>query len=124
MPDRTALSRRTFFGGLAALGYAGATSSRLVAQAAGGQATAAAVPRPRTSLADYDALAKLSSNENPYGPPESVMQAMTQAFKYANRYGYPDGDVVQAIATHHGVKTENIMLGAGSGEILDIVGSA
>jgi histidinol-phosphate/aromatic aminotransferase/cobyric acid decarboxylase-like protein len=76
------------------------------------------------TLEDYDALAKLSSNENPYGPPESVMQAMTKAFKYANRYGYPDGDIVQAIATHHGVKTENIVLGAGSGEILDVVGSA
>ena len=124
MADRSALSRRTFFGGLAALGYAGAASPRLLAQAAGGQAGAAVAPRPRTSLADYDALAKLSSNENPYGPPESVMQAMTQAFKYANRYGYPDGDVVQAIATHHGVKTENIMLGAGSGEILDLVGWA
>ena len=123
MPDRTALSRRTFFGGLAALGYAGAVTPRLLAQGAGGQ-VAATVPRPRTSLADYDALAKLSSNENPYGPPESVMQAMTQAFKYANRYGYPDGDVVQAIATHHGVKTENVMLGAGSGEILDLVGWA
>ncbi len=71
---------------------------------------------------EYDALAKLANNENPYGPPESVMKAMTKAFKYANRYGYPDGNIVSEIAKHHGVKNENIMLGAGSGEILDIVG--
>ncbi len=127
MDKRAAVSRRTFMGGLAALGYVGAATAGTRAQGRGGGAAAAAVaaaPRPRMSLEDYDALAKLSSNENPYGPPESVMQAMTKAFKYANRYGYPDGEITQVIATHHGVKTENIMLGAGSGEILDVVGSA
>jgi histidinol-phosphate aminotransferase len=69
---------------------------------------------------EYDSLAKLSFNENPWGPPESVLKAMHKAFKYANRYGYPDGGVVPALAAHHGVKTNNIMLGAGSGEILDV----
>jgi histidinol-phosphate aminotransferase len=69
---------------------------------------------------EYDAFAKLANNENPYGPPESVMKAMTHAMKYANRYGYPDGGLVDEIAKHHGVKRENILLGAGSGEILDV----
>jgi histidinol-phosphate aminotransferase len=72
---------------------------------------------------EYDGLAKLGNNENPYGPSAAVMKAMTGAFKYANRYGYPDGGIAQAIATHHGVKTDNILLGAGSGEILNVVGS-
>ena len=45
----------------------------------------------RGGEADYDAFAKLASNENNFGPPESVMQAMNDAWKYANRYGYPDG---------------------------------
>ena len=72
---------------------------------------------------EYDAAAKLANNENPWGPSESVMRAMTRAFKYSNRYGYPDGDIVEKIAAHHGVKPENIMLGAGSGEILKVVGS-
>jgi histidinol-phosphate/aromatic aminotransferase/cobyric acid decarboxylase-like protein len=31
---------------------------------------------------------------------------------------------VQEIAKHHGVKTENILLAAGSGEVLDVVGTA
>ena len=30
---------------------------------------------------------------------------------------------MQEIAKHHGVKTENILLTAGSGEVLDVVGT-
>ena len=48
---------------------------------------------------------------------------MNGAWKYANRYGYPDGDVVEAIAEHHGVKPENVLLTAGSGEVLQVVGT-
>src|SRR5436305_7998143 len=51
------------------------------------------------------------------------MKAITQALKYANRNGYPDGGIVEEIAKHHGVKPENILLSAGSGEILDVVGT-
>jgi histidinol-phosphate aminotransferase len=87
------------------------------------QQQGAQAPRQRTTPDEYDAFAKLANNENPYGPPDSVMKAMTQAFKYANRYGYPDGGITEEIAKHHGVKTENVLLGAGSGEILDVVGS-
>src|SRR5437868_15413208 len=79
---------------------------------------------PRAGMDDYDAMAHLSSNENCWGPPESVMKAMNNAWKYSNRYGYPDGNLVGEIAKHHGVKPENILLGAGSGEILDVVGTA
>jgi histidinol-phosphate aminotransferase len=105
----------------AALGYVGVRpEADLWAQTRGAVQGA---PRGRTSLEEYDAFAKLASNENPYGPPESVMKAMNYAFKYANRYGYPDGGILQAIAAHHGVKPENILLGAGSGEILDVVGT-
>lgn len=73
---------------------------------------------------EYDGYAKLANNENPYGPPESVMKAMTHAMKYSNRYGYPDGGIVDEIAKHHGVQKENILLGAGSGEILYVAGTA
>lgn len=117
-----AVSRRRFVGGMASvLGYLGlGPEANLLAQAprAGGQG-----PGPVTAEV-YDSLAKLGNNENPYGPPESVMKAMNHAFKYASRYNYPDGGIVQAIADHHGVKPENILLGAGSGEILTVVGTA
>ena len=49
-------------------------------------------------VAEYDPAAKLSSNENPWGPLDSVMEAMNSAWKYSNRYGYPDGDIKEAIA--------------------------
>ena len=122
MQVKTAVSRRSFVGGIAAaLGYVGVHPGDLWAQTRGG---VPAAPRGRVSAADYDRFAKLANNENPYGPPQSVMTAMMDAMKYANRYGYPDGGIVQAIADHHGVKPENVLLGAGSGEILQVIGSA
>jgi histidinol-phosphate aminotransferase len=128
MDEKSAVSRRSFVGGVVTA--AGILSLKpsvdLWAQGRGGQGAGAQQPaqsRARTTPEEYDAFAKLGNNENPYGPPESVMQAMTHAFKYANRYGYPDGGITDEIAKHHGVKPENILLGAGSGEILDVVGT-
>jgi histidinol-phosphate aminotransferase len=119
------VSRRSFFGGLAAaLGYLGlAPSTDLFAQQ-NRPGAAGNAPRMRASNDDYDMMAHLSSNENCWGPPESVMKAMNNAWKYSNRYGYPDANIVQEIAKHHGVKSENILLTAGSGEVLDVVGTA
>ena len=122
MDVKHAVSRRGFFGGLAAaFGYLRLGPDPRLWALGGGQMPGGGRFRP--SVDEYDAIAKLAANENPYGPPESVMKAMTQAFKYANRYGYPDGNIVEEIAAHHGVKPENVMLGAGAGEILDVVGS-
>jgi histidinol-phosphate aminotransferase len=127
MDENNGVSRRKFVGGVAtAVGVLGLKPSvDLWAQGGGAQGGGAQQPaqRMRNTPEEYDAYAKLSSNENPYGPPESVMEAMTHAFKYANRYGYPDGGIVDELAKHHGVKPENILLGAGSGEILDVVGT-
>jgi histidinol-phosphate aminotransferase len=118
------VSRRSFFGGLAAaLGYLGlGPSTDLFAQQNRPGAVGNA-PRMRASNDDYDAIAHLSSNENCWGPPDSVMKAMNNAWKYSNRYGYPDANIVGEIAKHHGVKPENILLTAGSGEVLDVVGT-
>jgi histidinol-phosphate aminotransferase len=117
MDVRHPLSRRRFFGGVAAaMGALGLRpTSELFAQ--GGTA------QFRGSDAEYDAFAKLASNENNWGPPESVTKAMNYGQKYANRYGYPDGNVLQAIADHHRVKPENILLTAGSSEVLQVVGT-
>src|SRR5262245_61612833 len=117
------VSRRSFVGGLAAaLGYLGVHPDVDVL-AQGRTPAAGGGQRPGANTNDYDAMAHLSSNENCWGPPESVMKAMNNAWKYSNRYGYPDGNLVGEIAKHHGVKPENILLGAGSGEILDVVGT-
>src|SRR5262249_10483267 len=96
----------------------------LLAQAPRAQTgTQAAARAARPAADDWDSFAHLSSNENCWGPPEPVMKALNGAGKYSNRYGYPDGDLVGQIAKHHGVKPENILLSAGSGEILDVVGT-
>jgi histidinol-phosphate aminotransferase len=124
MLSQKGVSRRGFVGGVAtAVGYLAVGSpAELLAHGSGAdrQLTLPGLGPEE----DYDRTAKLHYNENPYGPPESVLKAMNRAFKYANRYGYPDGDIVGEIAKHHGVKPQHVLLGAGSGEILDVAGSA
>jgi histidinol-phosphate aminotransferase len=119
MHEKQSVTRRRFVGGVTStLGLLTLKPGRLFSQ------SVRPASLPQTPADDYDLLAKLANNENPYGPPESVMKAMTGAFKYANRYGYPDGGIADAIAKHHGVPRENVMLGAGSGAILDVAGTA
>ena len=116
MDVRHPFSRRRFFGGVAAaVGALGIDPKFSFGQVRTEQFTG--------GEAQYDAYVKLASNENNWGPPPAVMEAMQHGFKYANRYGNPDGNIMQAIADHHGVKRENVLLTAGSGEVLDVVGT-
>jgi len=122
MDVKRAVSRRGFVGGVAGtLGYLTLSpAAELWAQTRGRAPETPA--EQQQALDEYDAFAKLSFNENPYGPFDSAMKAMQNAFKYSPRYGYPDGNLVAELAKHHNVKAENILLGAGSGEILNVVG--
>ena len=43
---------------------------------------------------------------------------MTHAYKYSMRYGYPDNNLMERLANHLRMPTENIALGAGSAESL------
>jgi histidinol-phosphate aminotransferase len=116
-----AITRRMFVGGFAA---AVTSIGMQPGSAAAPQSRASTVrqPRPRLTVDEYNAAAKLAYNENPYGPSEPVVKAMIDAFRFDNRYGYPDGNIQQEIAAHHGVQPENVLLGAGSSEILQAVG--
>jgi len=127
------VSRRHFIGGVtaaAALGTVGVTpqvAEARVRRAAdrGIRYLPGGAPMHRTlqsRVDEYDALAHLSSNENPFGPSEKALEAMTYAFKYSMRYGYPDNDVQRRIADAHDVPRDHTLMGAGSGEILDVVG--
>ena len=65
---------------------------------------------------------KLASNENPYGPPAGVLEALRQALAGLNRY--PDGSgyyLRQALAKKHGVSAESIVLGNGSNELIELL---
>jgi len=65
---------------------------------------------------------RLTSNENPLGPFPESMAAIRDGFAGANRY--PDnfepsmGDLTAALAERVGCSTDNLVLGAGSGELL------
>ena len=64
---------------------------------------------------------KLASNENPLGPSPMAVDAARQAVAEANRY--PDGGghyLREKLAKRFGLAMENVMLGLGSGELIDL----
>ena len=65
---------------------------------------------------------RISSNENPLGPGQHALDAITGKFPEAGRYPFNstpnEGALVGAVAQKFGVKNENVVMGAGSGEIL------
>ncbi len=68
---------------------------------------------------------RLDSNENPYGPSARAREAMTASQVIASRYPDAAEDTLrEAIARHHGVSPEQVVLGCGSGEILKMADMA
>jgi histidinol-phosphate aminotransferase len=64
----------------------------------------------------------LRSNENPYGPSPLARQAMAKSINGSNRYGWDiTTTLLTALAQKNKVAVNNILLGAGSTEILDLV---
>jgi histidinol-phosphate aminotransferase len=65
---------------------------------------------------------RISSNENPLGPGRAALDAILGKFPEAGRYPFnstpSEGDLAAAIAGAHKVKPENVVVGAGSQEIL------
>ena len=65
---------------------------------------------------------KLSSNEGPFGPPQSAVDAMKVASLLTHRY--PDGgcdELREALAQKNNINKDNIVCGAGSDEILSLL---
>lgn len=66
---------------------------------------------------------RLGSNENPYGPSESVRKAMAGGFDLGCRYPWSyNSDLVKMIAAKEGVPEDHIVMVAGSTEGLKITG--
>ncbi|MDR0839421.1 MAG: histidinol-phosphate transaminase [Oscillospiraceae bacterium] len=64
-------------------------------------------------------LIKLNTNESPFPPPQSVIDAVSGAARSLNLYSDPQGTNLRAaLASYHGVAPENITLGNGSDETL------
>lgn len=71
---------------------------------------------------DRDGAVKLSSNENPRPPHPKVVAAVMAALAQSNRYpesGSPE--LTRALAAHHGVTPEEIVVGNGSNELIDLL---
>src|SRR5215475_11284551 len=72
-------------------------------------------------LGIVDAI-KLASNENPLAPSDRVQSAVRAALGSLNRY--PDGSgfyLRQALAKKHGVSAEQVILGNGSNELIELL---
>lgn len=69
------------------------------------------VPQVPLGMVGY----KLSSNENPFPPLPSVRAAMAEASSAAHRYPDPAStELIKALARHHEVEPDNLVLGTGS----------
>src|SRR5579864_1388089 len=67
----------------------------------------------------------LSRNENAYGPSQKVIASMQHSLQFANRYPDPSVSALhERIAQSHSIKSEQLVLGCGSGEILSIAASS
>lgn len=111
-------TRRAFLG-TAAVGGASLIPMLQARGMEAGQWMAAAAPF------DTNGVIRLNSNENPYGPAPMAVDALTKAFTDMNRYTQGNDAVLRAaVAKRHGVKEENVLLGAGSGETLRIASEA
>lgn len=67
-------------------------------------------------------VVKLSSNENPSGPPEAARDALRRTAPTLNRYPSSDhGDLRRALAEVHGLDADRIICGAGSDEIISML---
>lgn len=66
-------------------------------------------------------LLRLASNENPYPPSPKVITGIIEALLHLNRYPQGDSDLKEALSYHLDVKPENIAIGCGSNEIIEVV---
>jgi histidinol-phosphate aminotransferase len=83
---------------------------------------AANPPGPTVPLEGPSHLIKLDSNESPFGPSASAIDAMRTAISAANLY--PDDDCSQLrhkLAAHHSLPPEQVLVTAGSTALLSLL---
>ncbi|WP_286755366.1 histidinol-phosphate transaminase [Roseivirga sp. UBA838] len=72
---------------------------------------------------DAETVIKLNANENPYGPPKSVLDSIRhfdgELFRYQGIYA---NNLREQLASFHGLESQMIMLGAGSSVLLQLLG--
>ena len=79
----------------------------------------------QSAIAGRNDVLKLSSNENPLGPPPSAVAALAEAAADVHRYPSTDhADLRDAIGQVHGLDPARIICGVGSDEVLQFVTQA
>lgn len=79
----------------------------------------------QSALAGHQNVLKLSSNENPLGPPPSAMEAVRDATAQMHLYPATDhSDLRGAIAETWGLDADRLICGVGSDEVLQFVTQA
>lgn len=111
------VSRRNFFRTLG-WGSAGLSTSFIVGRGREAMAfQAGTMPLP-----DDGGMIRISSNENPRGPGRNAMEALQRAISPRVGRGYPPdytGELVDTIAATYSVSRNNVIVGTGSGPILE-----
>jgi histidinol-phosphate aminotransferase len=117
MPSPFSLTRRSLGRLLGATAGAAILEARFPARVAAAP-QAAPAPAPAGPI-------RLSANENPYGPCRASLEALARSSSDANRYpGAIEEELRAAIAKHHRVADEQVVLGCGSSDILRMADSA
>lgn len=76
-------------------------------------------PETQERARGRDFAARLGANENTFGPSPSAITAMAEAAGDVWMYGDPENfDLRHALADHHGIAPENILVGEGIDGIL------
>ena len=116
------LSRRSFFrtAGAASVGL----MSSDVIGARGREALAAMIESPAADIAQQGAQArraiKIGSNENAYGPgPAALDAARSMLGPATGRYPANVPNLTTAICKQFGVEPQNVLVGTGSGEVIE-----
>ena len=78
-----------------------------------------------SSINGVDKIFKLSSNEHPFGPSESVINAYNEAVKDITVYPDPSNSLlIKKLAQFYSINPNNIICGCGSDEILHLLARA
>ncbi len=116
------ISRRGFVRIVGVAGAASLWGAEILArgrEAAGADAWAAITGPEHFLSPDGPPPIRLSSNENPVGPPKVAVDALIASLSEAPRYPFTSVQrLVERLAAHHKVSAESIVPGSGSGELL------
>jgi histidinol-phosphate aminotransferase len=120
LPMNTPLTRRQWLLRSGATLAGAALGSRLLNFEAQAQ-----MMTPERLAATAPVKARLSLNENPFGPSPEAMEAITRSLTGGKACRYPYGEAVELvnlIAQKEGVPADHIVLGVGSGDLLEKAG--